>query len=232
VVSKLSTTLLPVTKGSVAAADEIYGFMAALDSYTDRCGPCHPQTVAMANKLAIAFWRAGEVYQAIALLDQVLRDLDTSPELENPMRVDLLSTLAKILFEQHHLEQACAIQCEVLEGRVRHSGIDHESSLEAKGDLAAILFGLGQIKEATALEEEALTSARIHLGKTHSVTCVLAWNRALSYERNKDPDSARKVLVSDLVWLLAEDPSRLDVDQNAVRSMLAERLNWDMARVC
>ena len=231
-VSKLSTMLLPETKGSLAAADQIYGFMAALDSYTDRFGPCHPQTVAMANKLAIAFWRAGEVCQAIALLDQVLRDLDTSPEPENPMRVDLLSTLAKIFFEQNHLEQACLIQCEVLEGHVRHSGIDHESSLEAKGDLAAILFGLGQNKAATALEEEALESARIHLGKTHSVTCVLAWNRALSYERNEDPDSAKKVLVSHLVWLLAEDPSRLDAAQNAVRSMLAERLNWDMARVC
>jgi hypothetical protein len=232
VVSKLSTMLLPETKGSLAVADEIYGSMVALDSYTDRFGRCHPQTVAMANKLAIAFWCAGEVHQAIALLDQVLKDLDASPELENPMRVDLLSTLAKILFEQHHLQQACVIQCEVLEGRVRHSGSDHENSLEAKGDLAAILFGLGQNKEAAALEEEALESARMHLGKTHSVTCVLAWNRALSYERDGDPDSARKVLVNDLIWLLAEEPSCLGADQNAVRSMLAERLNWDIPRVC
>jgi tetratricopeptide (TPR) repeat protein len=231
-VSKLSRMLLPEIKGSLAAADEIYGFMMVLDSYTDRFGSCHPQTVAMANKLAIAFWRAGEVHQAIALLDQVLRGLDTSPGLENPTRVDLLSTLAKILFEQHHLQEACVIQCEVLELRVRHSGIDHENSLEARGDLATILFGLGQNKEATALEEEALESARIHLGKTHSVTCVLAWNRALSYERNGDTDSARKVLVSDLVWLLAEEPSCLGADQVAVRSMLAERLNWDIPRVC
>jgi succinate dehydrogenase/fumarate reductase flavoprotein subunit len=33
-------------------------------------------------------------------------------------------------------------------------------------------------EEADLLEREALESARTHLGNTHSVTCVRAWNRA------------------------------------------------------
>jgi tetratricopeptide (TPR) repeat protein len=231
VVSDFST-ILPDSEGSGPEADEIYGFMAALESYTDTLGPCHPETLTTANRLAIAFWRAGEVNQAIALLDEVLSRLDSDLGPEHPTRVDMLSTLAKILFEQHHLEQACVIQREVLECRVRHSGIAHPNSLEAKGDLAVILFGLGEDQEATGLEEEAFESARMYLGKTHPVTSVLAWNRALSYERRGDPDFARSVILNELAWLLTEDPSRLDRDQNAVRSMLAERLNWDMARVC
>ena len=227
---ELNATLLPDSEAS--PADEIYGFMTALDSYTDLLGPFHPQTLAMANMLAVAFWRAGEVDQAMALLDQVLDRLRSSRAPEDPTRVDMLSTLAKILFEQRHLERASIIQREVLEWRVRHSGVNDPASLEAKGDLAVILFELGQYGEAAALEEETFDTARIHLGKTNPISCVLAWNRALRQERGGDPDSARRIIVSELVWLLAEDPSCLDTDQNTVRSMLAERLNWDIARTC
>jgi hypothetical protein len=36
----------------------------------------------------------------------------------------------------------------------------------------------------------------------------------------------------ELAWLLAEDPSDLETDQNIVRAMLAERFDWDAARAC
>jgi hypothetical protein len=133
------------------------------------------------------------------------------------MRVDALSTLGAIMFEQCHLEQAGVILREVLECRVRHAGMNHANPLAAKGDLAAVLFELGQDEEAGSLEREAFESARTHLGKTHPVTCVLAWHRTLSYE---------------LAWLLAAAPSGLEADQNIIRAMLAERLNWDAASAC
>jgi hypothetical protein len=60
------------------------------------------------------------------------------------------------------------------------------------------------------------------LGKTHSATRVLAWNRALNYERRGEMDSARRILADELVWLLAEDPGGLATDQNIVRAMLAD----------
>jgi hypothetical protein len=146
------------------------------------------------------------------------------------MRVDVRSTLGEILFEQLDLERAGAIHREVLEHRVRHTGANHALSLAAKADLATALFALGHDEEAAWLEREAFESAQTHLGKTHSVTCVLAWNRALNYERSGDVDSARRVFADELVWLLAEDPSSLETDQNIVRSMLAERLSWDCAK--
>jgi tetratricopeptide (TPR) repeat protein len=215
-----------------AGADEIYGLMTALDSHANALGLCDPQTLETANRLAIALWRAGEVGQAITLLDHVLNCITSSLGCDHPTRVEILRTLARIFFEQRHLEQASEIQREILELRVRHSGANHANTLEVQGDLAAILFELGQDEEADRLEREAFEAARMYLGKNHSVTCVLAWNRVLSHERRGDPDSARKLIVSELAWLLAEDLSRLDLDQNAVRSMLAQRLNWNVAKTC
>jgi hypothetical protein len=121
---------------------------------------------------------------------------------------------------------------QVLHCLTLHRGAHHPCTLSAKGDLAAVLFELGHDEEASLLEREAFENARTHLGKTHSVTCVLAWNRALSYESCGDPDAARRVFADELAWLLAEDPSDLETDQNIVRAMLAERFDWDVARAC
>ena len=190
------------------------------------------ESIEAVNQLALTLWGAGEIDKAIGLLDQTLDRLTSSLGPEHPMRVDVLRTLGEIMFEQHHLEQAGVIHREVLECRVRHSGPDHPDSLAAKGDLAAVLFELGENEEAGWLEQEALGSARVHLGKTHPVTCVLAWNRALSYERCGDLDSATKVIASELAWLLAEDTARLESDQHTIRTLLAQRLDWDAARTC
>jgi tetratricopeptide (TPR) repeat protein len=210
---------------------EIYELMVVLNSHTDRFGPHDPQTLSVANKLAIAFLRCGEVDQAIGLLDRAL-DQPSSRGLEHPIHIDLLGTMVKIMFEQQYFEQASAIQREVLELRVRYSGAVHPTSIEAKVDLAAILFELGQNKEAALLEEEAFESARIHLGRSHSVTCVLAWNRVVSYERRGDLESARNVIAKELAWLLAEDPSCLMSELSAIRALLSKRLNWDAASAC
>jgi hypothetical protein len=67
-----------------------------------------------------------------AYLDQALDFAASSLGREHSLRVDLLSTLGEILFEQRHLEQAEAIQREVLEYRIRNSGSNHSSSLKAK----------------------------------------------------------------------------------------------------
>ncbi len=137
------------------------------------------------------------------------------------------------MLEQQHLEQSAAIFREIVECCTRRSGANHPSSLAAKGDLAHVLFELGEAEEAGSLEREAFMSARTHLGeKSSGNRTVLAWNRALRRKKQGDPDSARSVVVTELVWLLAEDPASLDADQNAIRTVLSEELNWDTARSC
>lgn len=222
----------PKSAASLDEADELYELMVTLDLNTDLHGQHDPQTLAAAKRLAIAFWHAGEIERAISLLAEMLDRLNSCFAPEYPMRVDVLSTLGEILFEQRYLEQAGAVQREVLEWRIRHSGPNHPNSLEAKGDLAAVLFELGQDEEAARLEQEAFESARAYLSKTHPVASVLAWNRALTYERLQDHESARRIVISELVWLLAEDPSGLEASQNTIRMLLAKRLDWDAARAC
>lgn len=213
-------------------SDEIEGHVATLSLCTAEFGPSHPRTLIAAKTLATAFWNAGYTDQAIGLLDQALDILASTVGSEHSMRVDLLSTLGEILFEERHLEQAEAIQREVLEYRIRNSGPNHPSSLEAKGDMAAMLYELGRDEEASRCEREAFEEARTHLGKTHPITSVLAWNRAMNCEGRGDWQSARSIIVSELAWLLAAEPSRLEPDQNAIRNLLERRVNWAGAPAC
>jgi|SRR5579863_2063517 len=220
------------SQSCLSEAEEVYELMTELDSHTRLLGQFHPQTLAMVRRLAISFWRAGEVGHAIGLLDQALNDLTSSLGPGHPFRGDMLKTLANILYEECCLEPAAVVQRELTEWWILRGGANHPNSLEAKGSLAAILFELGQDQEAGRLEQDAFNSARTYLGQFHPVTCVLAWNLALRRGRRGDPDSQRRIVVNELVWLLAQDPSCLDTDQNAVRSMLTERLNWNVTKIC
>ncbi len=207
----------------------LYDLRAKLESETALLGPSHERTLSAANDLAVAFWSAGEIEQAITLLDQAL---DRADGREHSAHFDLLSTLGEIMFEQRHFEQACAIQRELLAFHVSDKGAHHPKSLAARSDLAAVLFEQGHDEEAAGVQRLAYEDAHAHLGITHPVTCVLAWNCVQDYERCGDAASATRIVADDLAWLLAEDESRLEEHQKAVRSILAERLNWDKAATC
>jgi tetratricopeptide (TPR) repeat protein len=211
---------------------EIYGLIAELDWQTGQAGPYHPRTIEVAHRLSIAFWCKGEINRAVSILDQALNGLASSPEPDHPVRLDVLNTLAEILVEQSQWEHASLIYREVLDLCIRRSGENHSSSLAAKGDLAMVLFELGQTHEATLIESQAYEGARLHLGRTHPVSCVLAWNRALRFETNGDADTARSIVVGELAWLLAQADDTLAADQQMIRTMLAKRLNWGSARIC
>jgi tetratricopeptide (TPR) repeat protein len=202
-----------------------------LDRTTSQLRAFHPQTVDVVNRLAIAFWKIGDVPQAIGLLEQAIEAIACSGP-DHPVRSSLLCTLAEIMVEQARWDRAAMLFREVLDVCIRRFGSNHASSLAAKGDLALVLFELGQANEASELEREASESAREHLGKRHTVTCVLAWNRAVRLENNGDANAARTILVDDLVWLLTEEDANLETDHLTVKAMLAKRWGWQSAAVC
>ena len=68
---------------------EISDLVDALDLLTRQFGPYHPQTLAIANSLATAFWNAGDIDQALAILEQAVENASA----EHPIRSELLSTL-------------------------------------------------------------------------------------------------------------------------------------------
>jgi tetratricopeptide (TPR) repeat protein len=214
------------------AHSEVRKLFAALQTHSEVFGPHHPRTLEVVHSLAIALSQSGNIHGAVDLLHQALDSLNSSLGKDHPARVDVLHTLGQITLEQGELEQAAAIFREALECDTRHAGPNHPSSLEAKGDLAAVLFELGQNDEAESLEIEACQSARQHLGLFHLVTTALSWNRALSFERRGDFESARGLFINELSWLLLEDAGGMDPGQNVIRAMLAERLHWDAAPAC
>jgi hypothetical protein len=213
-------------------SDQIEGRIAFLDMCSDFLGVGHPQTLAAAKDLALALWSAGYGEQAIALLEQALDRVTSTLGPDHAARVDILSTLGEVLLEEYQLERSAAAFREVVDCCIRLEGAMHAATLAAQGDLAVVLFELGQTHEATWLEREALGNARTHLGKTHSITCVLAWNQVLRNRNRGDSEGARKVLLNELIWLLAQDPSSLEADQRTIRTMIVAQFNWDSATVC
>jgi hypothetical protein len=145
--------LIPTPGEHERESTEIQVLLAALDSYSDRLEKHHPLVMDVVRRLAIAFWREGDVNRAIGLLDPAV---DQLASLDGPdhdrMRADLLDIVWKIMFEQGHLEQASLILCEVLECRVRHNGALHPASLETQSDLASVLFELGREEEAESMD--------------------------------------------------------------------------------
>src|SRR5215470_5925346 len=99
--------------------------MTELDQNAARFGPYHPETLATAHRLAVGFWCAGEVDRAIGILNQALQGLAASARPNDPVQIDLLSTLAEILVEQGSLERAAAIYREIVGLSVRISGEAH-----------------------------------------------------------------------------------------------------------
>lgn len=136
------------------------------------------------------------------------------------------------MVQQTHWEQAHLIYREVLECCIRRSGAHHPSPVAAKGDLSAILFELGEDDDAEQLEREAFQDAQTHLGNHHAVTSVLAWNRALRFEKAGRVDAARTIVLKQLSWLLTRDGADLEDEQKTIQTMLAQRLDWDTATPC
>ena len=211
--------------------ESVLELFEALGRTTAQFGAFHPRTLGVANRLAIAFWKIGDIPQAVGLLEQAIEASAGSGQ-DYAVRSQLLCTLAEIMVEQASWERAAMLYREVLESSVRRFGSNHASSLTAKGDLALVLSELGEMAEACELEQEAWESARKHLGKTHPVTCVLAWNRSLRLESNGDGNAARAILVNDLAWLLTEDDANLETDHHVVKAMLAQRWGSECAAVC
>jgi tetratricopeptide (TPR) repeat protein len=211
---------------------DIHGLMTELDRRAGQLGPYHPETVAAAHQLAIAFWRAGDTNRALGILNQALEGLEPSVQSDHPVRLDLLGTVAEILAEQGELDRAAVIYRDVLQRSIRSFGENHSNSLAAKGDLSLVLFELGNTDEAAGLETEAYVSAQEHLGREHCVTCALAWTRALRFEATGNGIAARAILADELAWLLTKSEDSVLPDQRMIRAMLSRRLLWDAAPRC
>jgi tetratricopeptide (TPR) repeat protein len=222
----------PTKEGQVEPQNEIPDLFSALETYSQVFGPYHPRTLTVVQALALALLEHGDTNGAIDLLGEALQHLTSFFGKDHPARVDVLHSLGQITLSLGRLDDAVSIFREVLECDTRYAGPNHPSSLEAKSDLAAVLFELGQDEEADLLEGEACKDARQHLGLNHSITTLLSWNRALSFERRGDFDSARKLFTDGLAWLLVGDPACLEPGQKIIRDMLVERSKWNAAPVC
>jgi tetratricopeptide (TPR) repeat protein len=213
-----------------AARELIPDLIDSLHTSAAQHGASHPESVATAHRLAIAFWNVGDAGQAIHLLKEALETIASN--VEHPVRPDLLCTLGEVMADDARWKEAAEIYREALAACIRRLGPYHPRSIAAKSDLAAVLFELGQTSEADQLERDAYQVASLHLGMKHAVTCVLAWNRVLRWEESGKVSASSTELINGLEWLLAEDDQNLQADQLAIKAMLLDRRKLENTLVC
>lgn len=151
---------------------------------------------------------------------------------EDSMKLETLSALGDFLVAQADWARASEVYRELLACCVERSGPNHASTLAVRGDLAVVLFEVGEIAEAVEIECEAYKCAKVHLGVTHPVTSVLAWNMVLRHEQAGDSDAARRIVADDLSWLLTYERNIVNEDQRIIQNLLAGRVRWDSAVTC
>lgn len=133
--------------------------MMELDQHVARFGPDHPEAIAVAHRLAVGFWCAGELDRAIGILNEALQRIRLWTDPNDPLQFDLLGTLAEILAEQGRWERAAGIHRNIVGLSITRHGEAHPSTLAAKGDLALVLFELGHDEEAARLEDQVYSRA-------------------------------------------------------------------------
>jgi hypothetical protein len=79
---------------------ELPSMIATLFSYENLFGPYHPQTLALATKVAICWWHAGEPACARSLLERVVRDLAQHLGREHDLRLRAVAALRDLLVAQ------------------------------------------------------------------------------------------------------------------------------------
>lgn len=210
---------------------DVWDLVTELQVSSAELGVFDPRTIRIARRLAVEFWRIGQIDQAIHVLDHALSGLASAPN-EHPVRGEVLATLAEILIEEQKWDPASAVLREMLAFCIARSGHGHASSIAARGDLASVLYELGKSVEAERLQLEAIDLAKANLNAQHPVRSVLAWNRFRRCEEMSHADEARRILIDELLWLLSAEIAMLDSDQRSIRDMVAGQINWNAAKFC
>jgi tetratricopeptide (TPR) repeat protein len=194
----------------------------AVDLATALLGAEHPDTLAARDNLALSYWSAGRIADAIALQEQVLADRERLLGPEHPDTLTARTNLATSYWSAGRTADAIALQEQVLADRERLLGPEHPDTLTVRNNLATSYYSAGRIADAIALQERVLADRERLLGPEHPDTLTARTNLATSYGiagRSTDAIALLRRVLADRERLLGpEHPDTLGARNNLALS--------------
>ncbi len=192
----------------------------AIERQTQILGPDHPNTLLSMGNLAGTFGAIGEYSRAKKLQEHVCNRMMNVLGPNHPDTLASMNNLAGTLSDLREHVRARELQENVLKEMKNILGPNHPNTLISISNLAGTLEDMGDHDEAKQLHEEALNKQRKILGPHHPKTTVSAWALYKILINTKHSEYARKILQTDLIWLLEKGLFLHDERQRQIRKQL------------
>lgn len=193
-----------------------------LDRMRRVLGEDHPVTLCTLGNLAAILQAQGDLDGARRYAQQVLSKRQRVLGEDHLHTLSSLNNLATILLAQGDLVGAQFYAQKALDTSRRVLGEGHPGTLTALNNLGQILQDQGDLVGARLRAQQALNMRRRVLGNRHPDTTISAWNLFQILREMGEHKPADRLLVNDLLWLLAEDPEQLGAAQREIAGMVRQ----------
>ena len=191
-----------------------------LDSMQRILGEGHPHTLTSLGSLALVLYAQGDLVNAQIKAQQVLDMRRRINGMDHLDTLTAMGNLGQILQAQGDLVSARLYAQQVLDTRRHVLSEEHPDTITARNNLATISYAQGDFVGARLFAQQVLDTRRRILGERHPDTSGAAWNLFQILGATGEPEPAVRLLVNDLLWLLAEDPEQLGATQREIAGMV------------
>jgi serine/threonine protein kinase/tetratricopeptide (TPR) repeat protein len=177
-------------------------YQQALTLRQQAVGVDHPETIASANSLAVAYLETDRVADAVYLLEEATKRSKAKLAPDDPIAMVTLGNLAHAYDSAGRTADAIPLHEETVKRLDAKLGPQHMHTLTARNNLANAYRNAGRLPDALPVFEEVVKQLRAAFGSDHPNTLLAIANLGLAYL-----DARRAV---DAVPLLEEAIKRGD----------------------
>ncbi len=164
----------------------------ALATREQKLGADHPDTLTTRNSLALAYWEAGRLPEAIRLFGQVRDARVKALGADHPDTLGTLDSLARAYRAACRLPEAIRLLEQAHDAQAKALGADHPDSLGTLNNLALAYDSAGRLPEAIRLFEQVRDALERTLGADHPLTLITLSNLAAAYrDAGRLPEALR-----------------------------------------
>jgi tetratricopeptide (TPR) repeat protein len=147
-------------------------------------GEHHPETLAARSNLAMAYWMAARVDEAVPLLERTLADRERVLGADHPDTLMSRNNLGAVYRAAGRVDEAILLLEQTLADRERVLGADHPDTLMSQNNLAMAYNTADRGRESIELHERTLAARMRVLGEDHPDTLESRSNLAETYRVN------------------------------------------------
>lgn len=190
----------------------------ALSAAVVRLGTDSPVALGARADLAVSYFAAGHVEEAIRVQEAVLVDSERYLGPDHPDALNARTNVAMLYSGARRVPEAIELQEAVHADCVRILGPDHPDTLKAWANLAASYSRAGRTLEAIELNETVLARSKLVFGIDHPITIQVRANLAVTYweaSRVREAIELEEAVLIDRKRLLgSEHPDTLRASAN------------------